>query len=234
MLTDSRGRAKRRRRLHDQEALQPVDRPFSHCGVWGRFILAVTLAILAFAARTPMTLLWLGGANLLFLWLHRPGRSFLRKAAKTAIWQTALITVLYGLRYDFATGLAPGLISSGQLCLAWLPGSVFVEVVPGYRIVRMLSDVIPYRMAFVMATCINFVPLLLAETKTIYEGQVLRGARILPRDLVRPWHWPELLHCLVVPVMIRSMALAQEIAIAARARDFGLLPRRTYWPGERE
>lgn len=204
----------------------------SRAGVWWRFLLALSLAVLAFGARTPATLAWLGGANLLFLLLHCPGGRLLRKAAKTAIWQTVLITGLYGLRFGFSAGLSPGLISSGQLCLAWLPGSVFVAAVPDHLIVRMLADVLPSRLAFVMATCLNFVPLLLAETKAIYEGQVLRGARILPKDLLRPWHWPELLHCLAVPVMIRSMGLAHEIALAARARDFGLRPERTYWPGD--
>lgn len=207
-------------------------RRFSRIGVWWQFLLALTLAVLAFGARTPATLAWLGGANLLYLLLHRPGGRLLRKACKTAIWQTVLITGLYGLRFDFATGLLPGLISSGQLCLAWLPGSVFVAAVPDHLLVRMLADVLPCRLAFVMATCLNFVPLLLVETTAIYEGQVLRGARILPKDLLRPWHWPELLHCLVVPVMVRSMGLAQEIALAARARDFGLRPERTFWPDD--
>ena len=67
--------------------------------------------------------------------------------------------------------------------------------------------------------------------RSIHEVQILRGARILPRDLMRPWNWPDLVHCVLVPAVIQSLALAGEISLAARARDFGTGERRTYWPG---
>ena len=97
---------------------------------------------------------------------------------------------------------------------------------------RALAD-LPSRQktAFVLATSIRFVPLVIREIRSIHEAQVLRGARILPRDLLRPWHWPDLVHCLLVPVIVQSMALAAEISQAARARDFGISDRRTCWPG---
>ena len=98
--------------------------------------------------------------------------------------------------------------------------------------VRILHRIMPGQMAFVLSTCLKFVPQLLAEIKSIYEGQVLRGARILPRDLVRPWHWPDMLHCVIVPSVVQGMALAGNIALAAKARGFGLRKRRTCWPGE--
>ncbi len=119
-----------------------------------------------------------------------------------------------------------------SLALAFLPGMVFVKIVPEARIVQMFSAVLPYRMAFIMATCLNFLPLLLAEMKSIQEGQVLRGAKILPKDLVNPLNWLDVIHCLVVPVMIQTMNLSAQIALAAKARDFGMVGQRTSWPGE--
>jgi energy-coupling factor transport system permease protein len=162
----------------------------------------------------------------------RPGRVFLRRAAKTLIWQTGIITGLYGLRFGLSEGLTAGLTISWQLFLAFLPGAIFVQTTAGHRILQMLADVMPYRMAFVLSTCLNYIPLLLGEVKSIYEGQALRGARILPKDLVNPRNWLDVIHCLVVPTIIQSMKLAGEIALAARARDFGVMKCRTFWPGD--
>lgn len=82
-----------------------------------------------------------------------------------------------------------------------------------------------------MATCLRFIPLVLDEIRTIYEGQLMRGAKILPSDFLRPWNWPEAVHCLVVPAIIRSLKLAGEIELAAKAREFGATEGRTFWPG---
>jgi energy-coupling factor transport system permease protein len=209
-------------------------RSCGRAGIWAGFIIALTLSVLAFGARTPALLAWLTAVDGLFLGVTRPGWKFLRRGAKALIWQASIITGLYCLRFGFSEGWAPGLTTAWQLYLAFLPGAVFVEVTPGHWIVRILADVMPYRMAFVMATCLNFIPLLLREVQSIYEGQILRGAKILPRDLTKPWNWPDVVHCLVVPAMVQSMSLAAEIALAARARDFGAMKHRTYWPGDPE
>ena len=219
-------------KLKCRSALKPSKQTVSRSWVWARFIVALALSVVAFATRTPMALAWLTGADMLLVLFAQPGSSFLRKSAKTMVWQVGIISGLYWLRFGFSEGWLPGLIISWQLFLAFLPGAIFVETTPGHQIVRMLSDVLPYRMAFIMATCLNFIPLLLGEIKRIYEGQVLRGARILPRDLVNPRNWPDVLHCLVVPFVIQSMILAGEIALAAKARDFGRMRRRTFWPGD--
>jgi len=202
--------------------------------VWAWFVIALLLCFLAFGAKQAGSLAWLSGADSVFLLLRRPGRRFLRRMLKAACWQAALIVGLYCLRFGYAEGWLAGLTTSWQLSLAFLPGAVFIETVPEHLITGMLNDVMPSRPAFVLATCLNFIPMVVAEARRIYEGQVLRGARILPRDLANPRNWPEMLNCLVVPMMIHSMKLAQEIALAAKARDFGKLRKRTSWSGEVE
>jgi energy-coupling factor transport system permease protein len=179
-----------------------------------------------------MTLCWLTTADALFLLITRPGASFIKRAAKAILWQAGIISGLYWLRFGSLAGIVPGLIISWQLALAFLPGMVFVKIVPEARIVQMFSAILPYRMAFIMATCLNFLPLLLAEIKSIQEGQILRGAKILPKDLLNPLNWRDVIHCLVVPVMIQTMNLSAQIALAARARDFGMTGKPTSWPGE--
>jgi len=99
---------------------------------------------------------------------------------------------------------------------------------------RVLSRLLPTRTAFVIAASLKFLPHLLAEIKKIYEAQLLRGARILPRDMVWPGNWREILHCLVAPAVVQALELADDIARAARAREFGRYPKRTSWPADRE
>jgi energy-coupling factor transport system permease protein len=197
-----------------------------------RMLVVLVLSCLAFVARTPVFLLALTTVDLAMLFWLRSGPLSLRREVKTFVWQTVIILLLYVIRFGNLSGLWQGFQISWQLFLAFFPGMVFVRTTSQTRIVQALNRVMPCRMAFVLSTCLKFVPYLLAEIRNIYEGQVLRGARILPRDLARPWHWPDLLHCVVVPAVVQGMALAGNIALAARARDFGRHPRRTCWPGE--
>lgn len=194
-------------------------------------LLALTLSCLAFAARTIPFLLVLTTVNLALLWYLGNGQISLRRELKAFVWQTLVILALYLIRFQNLTGLWGGFQISWQLFLALLPSMVFVRSTSQTRIVQALNRVMPCRTAFVLSTCLKFAPHLLAEIRSIYEGQVLRGARILPRDLAKPWHWFDLLHCVVVPAVVQSMALAGNIALAARARDFGNQPKRTCWPG---
>lgn len=196
-----------------------------------RMLLALTLSCLAFAARSVPFLIVLTAVDLALLWWLGSGQLSLRRELKAFCWQTLVILVLYLIRFQDLSGLWAGFKISWQLFLALLPSMVFVRTTSQARIVQTLNRVMPCRMAFVLSTCLKFAPQLLAEVRSIYEGQVLRGARILPCDLMKPWHWLDLLHCVVVPAVVQSMALAGNIATAARARDFGRLPSRTCWPG---
>ena len=195
-------------------------------------LVVMVLSCLAFLARTLPLLLLLSTANLIVLFWLRCKPMSLKRELRTFIWQTTIILTLYLIKFHSIEGLWMGFKVSWQLFLAFLPVMVFSRTVSQAGIVRIMTRVMPARLAFILSTCLKFVPQLLAEIKSIYEGQVLRGARILPRDLIRPWHWPDLLHCVIVPAIVQGMALAGNIALAARARGFGRSPRRTCWPGE--
>lgn len=197
-----------------------------------RMLVVLVLSCLAFAARTPVFLLALTAVDLAMLFCLRKGPLSLHREAKTFFWQTLIILLLYLIRFGSFAGLWKGALVSWQLFLAFFPAAVFARTTSQARIIQVLNRIMPCRMAFVLTTCLKFVPHLIGEIKSIYEGQVLRGARILPRDLAKPWHWLDLLHCVVVPAVVQGMALAGNIALAARARDFGRYSRRTCWPGE--
>jgi energy-coupling factor transport system permease protein len=197
---------------------------------WFKLIVCSGLSISAFATRTPSSLLLLilVNAGVLILFQGHPV-SFWREA-KMFLCQTVIITVLYAIRFGFPEAIVPALTVSLQLFLALYPGIIFIHSTPQSQIVKTLSYIMPDRFAFVLSTSIKFVPLIFGETREIYEVQVLRGARVLPRDLIRPWNWPDLVSCIVVPAIIRCLVMAGEIAVAAQARGFGTKKKRTCWP----
>lgn len=198
-----------------------------------KLLFCLSLSILAFGKRTTPELLMLSAVNILLISVHSFGLRSLRRGAVFFLSQTAMIVVLYLIRFGWTMDAAwSGFRISWQLFLAFLPSFIFVETTPQPRIVQTLTYVMSHRTAFVMATCLKFLPLLLHEIRSIYEGQVMRGARIRPQDLAKPWNWPEVIHCLLVPAIIQSMKLAGDIALAARARDFGVNRDRTCWPGD--
>ncbi len=194
-------------------------------------VASLVLSVLAITVRTPAALIALTLTNAALATCFRTDARLVRQALRALVWQTAVLGGLYCLRFGPAEGIWPALRTSWQLFLAFVPGMIVMHGTRQADLERALARLLPDRAAFVLTVCLKFLPMLLAEIRTIYEAQVLRGARILPRDLARPRNWPDVIHCLVVPAVVRGLALAEHIALAARARDFGRHPHRTCWPG---
>jgi energy-coupling factor transport system permease protein len=197
-----------------------------------KLILCMALSILAFIARTPVPLLVLFILNLMILLWFRNGPLPIKREMRVLCWQIFVITGLYILRFGFKSGVVPGFLTAIQLFLAFFPGVIFLQTTPQTRIVMTLEKIMPGRMAFVLAMSIQFMPLMIREFRTIYEAQVFRGARVLPKDLVNPKNWKDLVNCILFPAIVQCMVAAHEIATAAKARDFGIYSERTHWPGE--
>lgn len=196
-------------------------------------LLCFVLSLGAIVARSPQVLGVLTLANGVLLLVQRCERRTLKRGVRLLVLQGGVVTGLYLLRYG-AEGLLPGLRISWQLLLVFIPGLFLLTGATTSSLARALGRVLPARSAFVLAVSLRFLPLLLAEISAIYEAQLLRGARILPRDLVSPRNWPDLLHCLIAPAVVQALELADNIARAARAREFGCLRERTCWPGNEE
>ncbi len=195
--------------------------------------ISLGLSMAAFAARSVPLLAILTGINLLLLLLRcaHPG-GMLRRSARFFLWQAAIITLLYGLRFGWHSGGVAGMRVAWQLFLAFWPGMIFVASNPASRVTRSLARVLPHQTAFVVSACLRFLPLLLGEMNAIRQAQIFRGAGLLRKDLKRPRCWPDWVHCLLVPTLVRALSLAADIALAATARDFGLHKQRTHWPGD--
>lgn len=192
---------------------------------------SLVLSCLAIALHGPAALVGLTVANVALAACFTIDVRLGRRVARVLSWQTLTLLVLYCLRFGPAEGAWPALRTSWQLFLAFTPGMIVMHGIAQADLERTLARVLPDRAAFIWSVCLKFVPMLLAEIRTIREAQILRGARILPRDLAQPRNWPDVIHCLVVPAVVRGLALAECIALAAQARDFGRHSQRTIWPG---
>lgn len=195
-------------------------------------LLGFVLSLAAILARSPAVLGGLTLVNLGLLIVQRLDRKVLLRAARLCLWQGGVVTGLYLLRYGAVAGLGPGLRISWQLLLVFLPGLILLSGLPGSRLAHALGKILPARSAFVLATSLKFLPLLVKEIGAIAEAQRLRGAKIRPRDLLWPENWGDLLHCLVAPAVVRTLEMADHIACAARIREFGRCPARSCWPGD--
>lgn len=194
------------------------------------FVISLLLAVAAVALRDPYALLLVGTANLLYFILNRAPWRLLTKAGRVFLWQSIVLLLLHYLRFG-ADGLPTGIRISCQLCLAFLPGMIFLRATSRSQLVSFASRFLSAKSAFVLGASFHFLPLLIKEVKDIYQVQLLRGARIDSGDIAKPWCWPDWIGCLIVPCTVQALTLAGDIAQAARIRDFGVSPRRTCWPG---
>lgn len=82
---------------------------------------------------------------------------------------------------------------------------------------------LPYSLAFVLSTSLQFVPVIGRKARNIVDAQRSRGIPLEP-GLSALRHYPALLG----PLLIQAFQLADELAEAMEARGFGR-PGRTFW-----
>lgn len=153
-----------------------------------------------------------------------------KRLALVFVWQVVLVLALYLLRYGMER-LPDGALVAFRLVLLVLPGVLLMRTTHHGEMARLLVRILPAKMGFVLSTCVFFFPTLWGVTVQTYESQVLRGARILPRELINPANWGTLVRVICLPAVMTSLALARDIALAAHCRWYGLHPDRTVWPG---
>jgi len=191
---------------------------------------ALALAFGALFWHGPWSLTVLTAGNAALAVAVRAHRQPWRRLALIFIWQVALVIVLYLLRYGVQS-LPDGALVAYRLVLLVLPGVLLMKTTHHGEMARLLVRVLPARVGFVLSTCVFFFPTLWNITVQTYESQVLRGARILPSELVNPVNWGTLVRVICLPAIVSSLALAKDIALAAHCRWYGLHPDRTVWPG---
>ena len=186
-------------------------------------LLAVALGgVAAVAAHTPLALAvllagWTAGYR-----LARLRRSELWQDARWLLLQGAVIVALSAAR-DGGAGALAGLAAAGQVALLFLPGALLLRTTPSGRLMEGMQRALPPRLAFALATSLRFAPYFSRELHEILAVQRLRGARLAPRDLWRPRAWRDAVECAGVPLAVRLIHTANEVARAAEVRGIAAL-----------
>jgi len=196
---------------------------------WLALTLCPALSLLAVVWHGPLSLPVMGATEGALLLLTRPRPKQLLRMALACFWQTAVVTGLYCLRFGTAEWRG-GMDVSLRLILVFIPGMLTVRLVPPAAVERLLKRLLPGNLPFVAACCLRFFPLLSERIRAVHEAQVLRGARVLPRELLNPRNWPDAVSCIALPAVLQSIELATEIANSAKARGFEMRGKRTTWP----
>jgi len=206
-----------------------VDSPVHRLGVGWKLLLGTALGVAAIAAQTPWSLAVVLLLNAVYYFCARLTLSDLWHDTRYLLVQAIIVIGLYAARYGIPEGLWPGLRIALQIFLFFIPGIVFLRTTQASRMMKELSKVIPYRLSFLVYTSLRFVPFFAREIREIKMAQQLRGARLAPKDLLNPANWKDVFHCLMIPLLVRALKIADEAALSAEARGFGRGTERTYF-----
>ncbi len=210
------------------------DTPLHRLGAGWKFAISSALSALAVAARTPGELLGVVGAALAYYFAARLTLRDLWRDTRFFVFQGVIVILLYCLLHGMRQGLWPGFRTSVQIILFFIPGAVLLRTTRTAEMMRGMRRVVPYRLSFLVFVSIRFVPFFLRELEEITAAQRLRGARLLPRQLLNPANWGDLFHCLLLPLMVRALKTAEDISMSAQAREFGMRKERTYYDASLE
>lgn len=206
-----------------------VDSPVHRLGAATKLAVGTGLCAAAVVAHAPWALAAVVALNATYYFGARLTLSDLWRDTRYLFMQMGIIVGLYALREGIPRGLLPGFRISLQIFLFFVPGIVFLRTTRASEMMRGLSRVLPYRLSFLVFTSFRFVPLFAREIREIAMAQRARGARLAPRDLLDPRNWKDTFHCLTIPLLVRALRTADEAALSAEARGFGVRPERTYF-----
>jgi len=209
------------------------DSPLHRMGAAWKLAFGLVLTALAAGARTPGTLIVLTLVALGYYALARLSLGDLWRDVRLFLFQAALVIPLHCLIQGVEKGGWTGVRISAQIILFYLPGAVFLRTTRTADVMSGLRRISPYRLTFLVCVSVRFVPFFFRELEEIMAAQRLRGARLLPRQQLDPRNWPDLFHCLLLPLMVRALKCAEEVSRSAEARSFGQSRERTFYLADR-
>ena len=203
--------------------------PVHRIGGGWKIAISTVLSALAVGARSPGELLALVLVTLAYYFAARLTPSDLWRDTRFFVFQAVLVTALYCLLDGVQKGLWPGFRTSVQIILFYIPGAVLLRTTRTGELMGGMRKAVPYWLSFLVFVSIRFVPFFLRELEEIMAAQRLRGARLLPRQLMNPRNWGDLFHCLLLPLMVRALKTAEDVSRSAEARGFGTRKERTFF-----
>jgi energy-coupling factor transporter transmembrane protein EcfT len=198
-----------------------------------KLALSSGLCVFTLAVREPLSLMLATMLCLAYYFLARLTLQDLWRDIRFFLVQMVMLVALYLHNQGFPEGLWPGMRTSLQILLFFIPGMVFIRTTQASSMMRGLRNIIPFRALFLFFTSLRFVPLFARELREIYMAQKLRGAEFSLRRVLFPRFWHDLFFCIFIPLIVRALKIADEAALSAQARGMGAFPGRTFYD-ERE
>ncbi len=183
-----------------------------------KLVLSVCYAVLVVASTRPagLTVEWC--ALLLFIVCTSNGKAYLR-------WLRLVVpmSLFFGAVSWWSANIeAGGMASLKLLTLTTVFFAFFSTTAPEDLGNSLVKAGMPYSVAFVLSTSLQFVPIISRKAKNVLDAQRSRGIPVEP-GLSALRHYPAFL----VPLLIQAFQLAEELAEAMESRGFGR-PGRTY------
>jgi len=196
-----------------------------------KLFLSILLSTLAFTTKTIESMGILFSFNLIMIFIFQAPILAILKESRFFIFQSIIILLLYIIKFGFIEGIVSGSLISIRFILFLLPGIILTNCMTPSQTAKCLSYILPHHIAFVLSVCLHFTHILIGEIRDIYEAQLMRGAKISPEELLNPFNWKDVINCLLIPTIVYAFTLAKQISLAAKAREFNIYAKRTYWNG---
>lgn len=116
-------------------------------------------------------------------------------------------------------GLLIGLTYLVRIFLMILTTTIFTITTPVDDIIELLQKMrAPYELSIVLTTAISFVPTMVTKKDLIFQAQKARGARISGKGIIGQL---KAFVPIMIPLIINSILLANNLAIAMLNRGYG-------------
>ncbi len=183
-----------------------------------KLLLAIFYSVLVIASENLPWLLVDLGALLLLVVVIGEGYSYLR-------WLRLIVpmTLFFGaVTWCSIDGKSAVLVGLRLLTLTSIFFAFLCTTTPKDLGNSRIKVGMPYSVAFVFSTSLQFVPVITRKTKNVIDAQRARGISLEPG-------WSALRHypAFLGPLLIQAFQLAEELAEAMEARGFGR-PGRTF------
>ena len=172
--------------------------------------------VVASSLIAGLTIEW--GTLVLFIVFKGQLRAYLR-------WLRLVVpmSLFFGAVTWWSTNGEAGAVAALKLLtLTTVFFAFFATTVPEDLGNSLVKTGMPYSVAFVLSTSLQFVPVIGRKAKNVLDAQRSRGIPVEPG-------WSALRHypAFLVPLLIQAFQLAEELAEAMETRGFGL-PGRTF------
>ena len=183
-----------------------------------RLILTVLYAVLIILSNHPLWLLAELGVLVLVILAAGEGAAYIRWLRLVAAMAISWFAISW-LAFDLGTAVTAAL----RLVALTTAFFAFFRTTPPEELGNALvKSGLPYEVAFVLSTSLQFVPVLSRKAQDVVDAQRSRGIPLEP-GLSALRHYP----ALMAPLLIQAFQLGDDLAVAMESRGFGR-PGRTF------